>query len=80
MTEQPTTLLQVPAESLRRLMTIPDLNRLFLSKMTERMVRMEMVELPRFTALDQDTLRDLRTPAQPLTAPVLAEQPAASPA
>jgi MFS transporter, DHA3 family, macrolide efflux protein len=80
MTEQPSTLLQVPAESLRRLMTNPDLNRLFLSKMTERMVRMEMVELPRFAALDQDTLRDLRTPAPRTVDPVVAEQAAASPA
>jgi hypothetical protein len=40
----------------------PQLNRLFLSKRTERMVRMNMVELPRFAGLDQETLRDLRTP------------------
>ena len=30
--------------------------------MTERMVRMQMVELPRFAGLDQETLRELRTP------------------
>ena len=61
-TEQPTTLLQVPATTLRRLMSDPQLHRTFLSKMTERMLRMDMIELPRFAGLDQETLRDLRTP------------------
>jgi hypothetical protein len=35
---------------------------MFASKLTERMVRMNMVELPRFAGLDQETLRELRTP------------------
>jgi MFS family permease len=60
--ERPTSLLQVPAAALRRLMADPDLNRVFLTKMTERMARLEMIELPRFSALDQATLRELRTP------------------
>ena len=59
---QQTTLLQVPAPTLRHLMTDPHMHRLFLNKMTERMVRMDMVELPRFAGIDQETLRDLRTP------------------
>ena len=38
------------------------INRVFLSKLTERMLRMQMVALPGFGGLDQETLRDLRTP------------------
>ncbi len=79
MAEQPTTLLRVPAGALRRLMADPNLNRLFLSKMTERMARLEMIELPGFSALDQASLRDLRTPAPPVAEPQAAEQPAPSP-
>lgn len=60
--EQPTTVLQVPAAALRKLMANSQLNRVFLTKMTERMMRMQMVELPRFAGLDQETLRELRTP------------------
>jgi hypothetical protein len=61
--EQPTTVLQVPAAALRTMMSDSQLNRVFLSKLTERMVRMGMVALPGFGGLDQETLRDLRTPA-----------------
>jgi MFS family permease len=60
--EQPTTVLQVPASTLRQLMSDTLLNRLFLSRMTERMVRMHMIDLPRFAGLDQEALRELRTP------------------
>jgi hypothetical protein len=61
--EQPTTVLQVPAAALRKMMSDPQLNRVFLSKLTERMVRIGMVALPGFGGLDQETLRELRTPA-----------------
>ncbi len=61
-TEGPTTLLQVPAPALREMASRPSLNRLFLSKMTERMVRMKMLDLPRASGLNQETLRELRTP------------------
>jgi MFS family permease len=60
--EQPTTLLEVPAATLRRMMDDPQINRIFLSKMTERMVRMNMIDLPRFAGIDQEALRELRTP------------------
>lgn len=60
--EQNTKVLQVPAKALRQMAAHPQLNRLFLSKMTERMVRMNMLDLPRFTGMDQQTLRELRTP------------------
>jgi MFS family permease len=61
-TERPTTLLQVPAPVLRRLMDDPAMQRLLLSKMTERLVRLDLLELPRMVGLDQSTLRELRTP------------------
>jgi CRP-like cAMP-binding protein len=60
-TEAPTTLLQVPAAALRQMGHTAQLSRLFLSKMTERMVRMKMLDLPRAGGLDQDALRQLRT-------------------
>jgi DHA3 family macrolide efflux protein-like MFS transporter len=62
--DQPTTLLQVPAKVVRQLMADPQINRLFLSKMTERMVRMNMIDMPRYASLDQESLRELRTPLQ----------------
>ena len=59
--DEPTTLLQAPAKSLRGLMSDPDLSRLFLSKMTERLGRTHSSDLPRLAGLDQQSLRDLRT-------------------
>ncbi len=58
--EQPTRLLQLSAPGLRKMMADPALNRIFMSKMTERMVRMNMLDLPRYVGLDQKTLRELR--------------------
>ena len=76
-TEQPTTLLEVPAGTLRRLMSEPNLNRVFLTKMTDRLAGLGMIDLPRFSGLDQTALRELRTPApEPFGSP----QPAPSPA
>jgi len=67
--ERPTMVLQVPAAGLRKMMSDTRLNRVFLSKLTERMVRMGIVALPGFGGLDQETLRELRTPEpQPLPA------------
>lgn len=67
-TEEPTTLLQVPAPALRRMTSHPELNRVFLSRMTERLVRMKMIDTPRLTGLNQDILRELRTPEPHLSA------------
>jgi CRP-like cAMP-binding protein len=64
-TEEPTTLLQVPAAALKQMAGHQALNRLFLSKMTERLVRMKMLDLPRAGGIDQDTLRELRTESSP---------------
>lgn len=60
-TSRRSTLLSVPAVTLRRMSANPELDRLFLSKMTERMLRMDLIELPRRNVLDQEVLRDLRT-------------------
>lgn len=60
--QEPTVVLQVPAKVLRNMMANPHLNRLFLSKMTERMVRMNMLDLPRYGGNDQAALRELCTP------------------
>jgi MFS transporter, DHA3 family, macrolide efflux protein len=70
--ERDTRVLQVSAPALRQLMQNADLNRLFLSKMTERMMRMSMVDMPRVAGLDQGSLRELRTP-QPVEAPMQPE-------
>ena len=60
--EQPTQVLQVPAATVRRMMADAQFNRLVMSKMTERMLRMNMLDLPRLGVLDQQSLRELRTP------------------
>jgi hypothetical protein len=44
------------------MMNNPQINQIFLNKMTERMIRMEMIDLPRFVGLDQKSLLELRTP------------------
>ena len=59
--DEPTTLLQIPARSLRTLMNNPALSQLFLYKMTERLGRTHVSDLPRFAGVDQQSLRELRT-------------------
>ena len=58
--EEETTLLQVPAENLKRLLDHPRLRYLLLSKLTERLSRTHVTDLPRLAGFDQDNLRDLR--------------------
>ena len=59
--EEDTTLLEVPAESLRRLMSVPEFGQLVLGKMTERLARTaSLADLPRFGGIDQGALRQLR--------------------
>ncbi|MBA2381818.1 MAG: cyclic nucleotide-binding domain-containing protein, partial [Chloroflexi bacterium] len=60
--EEPTTIMEVPAPALRALMTVPDLGSLFLSTLTERLSRTNTADLPRFSGVDQASLKDLRTP------------------
>jgi MFS family permease len=61
--EQPTVVLQVPVPALQLLMHDPQINRLFLSKLTERMLVLNMGDLPLFAGLDQKILSELRNPA-----------------
>jgi len=42
-------------------MANPVVSKLFLDKMTERLARTSIQELPRFAGVDQRDLRDLRT-------------------
>src|SRR5574341_635354 len=56
-----TTLMRIPAQALRDLMSNPVLGALFLAKMTERLNRFSINELPRFAGYDQQVMRDLRT-------------------
>jgi CRP-like cAMP-binding protein/sugar phosphate permease len=59
--EEDTTLLEVPAEILRRLMAIPEFSQIVLGKMTERLARTASIaDLPRFGGIDQGALRQLR--------------------
>jgi CRP-like cAMP-binding protein/predicted MFS family arabinose efflux permease len=60
--EEPTTIVEVPAATLRALMSVPELGSLFLSKLTERLNRTNNADLPRFSGIDQASLKDLRTP------------------
>lgn len=59
--EENATLLQVPAQALRGLMGNPALSTLFLAKMTERLSRTSLNELPRFAGPDQQDALELRT-------------------
>lgn len=59
--EENTSLLQIPATALRNLMSNPALGALFLAKMTERLNRTSVNELPRFAGIDQKDAQDLRT-------------------
>jgi CRP-like cAMP-binding protein len=55
-------LLEVPAASLRATMVVPEIQRLIFSTLTSRLMRTESADLPRLAGVDQESLRDLRTP------------------
>jgi CRP-like cAMP-binding protein/predicted MFS family arabinose efflux permease len=60
--DEPTSLMQVPSDALRRLMHEPAMSQLVLGKMTERLGRTAAItDLPRFAGIDQATAKDLRT-------------------
>jgi CRP-like cAMP-binding protein/sugar phosphate permease len=61
-TDTDTTLLEVPADAFRATMVVPEINRLVTSTLTARLSRTEAADLPRLAGLDQDDLRELRTP------------------
>ena len=75
--EEDTRVLQVPAGVLRRMSANPDMNRLFLSRMTERMMRMDMVDLPQRPGLGAEALRELRSDDPDAAPPLPTAQPAA---
>ena len=57
-----TELIEVPADALRATMVVPEIQRLVYSTLTSRLLTTEAADLPRLAGLDQDALRDLRTP------------------
>jgi CRP/FNR family cyclic AMP-dependent transcriptional regulator len=59
-TDEPTTLLSVPAQVLRGWMGNPTLRHLFLSTAAERLGRTNDADWPRLAGLDQQALRELR--------------------
>lgn len=62
--EEQTSLLEVPAATLRTLMAAPDFGSLVLGKMQERLSRSASIrDLPRFGGIDQTALRQLREEA-----------------
>jgi MFS transporter, DHA3 family, macrolide efflux protein len=65
--EEETVLLQVPASLLRVMMAQPEFSQLVLGRMSERLARTSIRDLPRFTAVDPQSLRELReeSSAQP---------------
>jgi MFS family permease len=60
--QESAVLLRVPADTLRQMAAKPDLNRLFMEKMTERMILMKMLDIPRVVGPDQALMKELRTP------------------
>ncbi len=68
-TDEDTILLEVPAEALRATMVVPEIQRLVFSTLSNRLQRTEAADLPRLAGLDQDNLRDLRTPRQQVEVP-----------
>jgi len=71
-TTQPSALLRVPASSLRMMSSHPELNRVFVSTMTERMLSLNMIEMPKRNVLDQRVLKDLRSSEPRIEATALA--------
>jgi CRP-like cAMP-binding protein len=61
-TSSDATLLEIPADLLRRLVDDPQMNDLFTSRMNARLARSSMVGTGHFGEKDQDALLDLRTP------------------
>jgi CRP-like cAMP-binding protein len=73
-----TTLMEVPAEALRATMAVPDIQKLLLATLSSRLVRTQSADLPRLAGVDQESLRDLRTPrptVEPLPRTYAGEDP-----
>ena len=67
-TDQPTMLVRVTAQLLREMSADPQLNRILVTRMTERMIRMNMIDMARPSHYDQKDLHDLRTTVEPAEA------------
>ena len=61
-TEEFTEVMEIPAETLRGLRGVPEMDRLISSKLSERLTRTANSDLIRLAGLDQRDLRDLRRP------------------
>lgn len=59
--DEETTLLEIPASNIQDIMNNPRLRYVFWAKVTERLSRTHMADLPRLAGWDQEMLRDLRT-------------------
>ncbi len=72
-TEEPARLLQVPAETLRAMMSEPTFAQMVLARMSERLARTSIRDLPRMAGVDPQDARELReapaVPPQPEPAP-----------
>ena len=53
-------------------MEVPEVNKLLLSTLTERLLRSNQPDLPRLASMDQAALRDLRTKAPVVGGPTQA--------
>ena len=63
-----TSLIEVPASALRAIMGVPEVNKLMLNTLAERLLRSNQPDLPRLMSMDQAALRELRT-APPVMEP-----------
>ena len=66
-------LLEVPAEALRGVMVVPEISRLLLATLSERLLRSDQPDLPRLVSMDQASLRDLRRAVPPAEPPVVGQ-------
>jgi len=72
--EETTQLIQVPASTLRVMMTQPAFSQMVLRRMSERLARTSIRELPRLAGIDPQDARELREepPANPQAEPEVA--------
>ena len=78
--EEPSTLLEIPADVLRQLMAAPQFGALVLSKMSERLARSaSLSDLPRFGGQDRATIRRLEREAAAVAGGAPQDAPAPPP-
>jgi len=58
--EEPMRLLQVPAATLQMMMAQPAFSQLVMARMSERLARTSIYDLPRLTGVDPQSARELR--------------------